>query len=150
MAFLLFFELPPNKKYSELHLVNPHSSKQMTRSHFNAITTTSAKRCYRPRPNTRSISTTRVIFFTISVSWIYDLRCSLVTNPPLSVSPPRRRRRRRRPAGPNRTDPVWFRIGFELGCGAESSHVDPDVAAMLPSGAVGWASFLAACLLATG
>jgi len=81
MAFLLFFELPPNKKYSELHLVNPHSSKQMTRSHFNAITTTAAKRYYRPGPNTRSISTTRVSFSTVSVSWIYDLRCSLVTNP---------------------------------------------------------------------
>ena len=81
MAFLLFFELPPNKKYSELHLVNPHSSKQMTRSHFNAITTTTAKRYYRPGPNTRSISTTKVSFSTVSVSWIYDLRCSLVTNP---------------------------------------------------------------------
>ena len=70
---ILPFELAPNKKYSELHLVNPHSSKQITHSHLNVITTTTAKRCYRPRPNTRSISTTRVTFSTISVSWIYDL-----------------------------------------------------------------------------
>ena len=60
---ILPFELAPNKKYSELHLVNPHSLKQITHGHLN-VTTTIANRCYRPGPNKYFISTTRVTFST--------------------------------------------------------------------------------------
>ena len=49
--------------FCELHLVNPHSLKQITHGHLN-VTTTIANRCYRPGPNKYFISTTRVTFST--------------------------------------------------------------------------------------